>query len=345
MAQVGWDAFKAAAVKDFVTRSHINLDVGHPIAQVIQELTNLGFEPRDFVNWANSTLGAPLPHHVRAPKPTLAKQGASETIDVFLDRVNVFFRQSRVAPHDHLSFLLEAGLPAVQQMISCLSSQNVTDYDAVCTELRQAFLPSRTQLQTEFSDARRLAGESFHVFGQRLLELYRRILQFDQTQMTQHAPALILPLLAQLLKFEKKEICGFLNQKFDKNRQIPFRDLCAKADAYDQSHQVSTAASTSKTAGKQPSPGSSKYCTIHKKHGHWTSECFRNPTASHMFPDQQQQQQRQHTSSSRAQWNQGFSRTRKSGMLADGRSQQAAITAAVDISHDDSHSVTSENDN
>jgi hypothetical protein len=336
--QIGWQSFKAAAIKDFITRSHIDIDTGDNIAEVIVELTNLGFEPRDFLNWSNSVLGAPIPPNVRPPKPTLAKQGANEPIDVFLDRVNIFFRQSRVAQHDRLSFLLDASLEAVRRSISYLSGQDVTEYDVVCTELRQAFLPSRTVLQSEFSAAKRTIGESFSVFGQRLTELYRRILKFEHNQMVEHAPATLIPLLGQLLKSERRELCGYLNQEFDKDRHLSFKDLCIRADTYDQSHSFACTSTTSHSTTK-PAQGTRKFCSIHKKPGHWTSECFLNSSS-----DQQPHQQRP-SGSSNTQWNRRNNVRRQTNMLPDGRTQ-AAICSAVEVSdvREDSQTDPSEND-
>jgi len=61
MAVIGWDSFKALALKDFVTHSHIDIDVTSPIAEVIDNLNNLGFQPRDFLTWSNCAIGEPLP--------------------------------------------------------------------------------------------------------------------------------------------------------------------------------------------------------------------------------------------------------------------------------------------
>jgi hypothetical protein len=46
----------------------------------------------------------------------------------------------------------------------------------------------------------------------------------------------IIPLITQMLKLESKDLCGFVNQEFEQQRNISFKDLCTKADLYFQSY-------------------------------------------------------------------------------------------------------------
>jgi hypothetical protein len=154
--------------------------------------------------------------------------------------------------------------------------------------------------------------------------------------MVEHAPATLIPLLGQLLKSERKELCGYLNQEFDKDRHLSFKDLCIRADTYDQSHSFAGTSTTSHSTTR-PAQGTRKFCSIHKKPGHWTSECFLNSSGV--------QQPHQHRPlGSNTQWNRGNTR-RQSNMLPDGRTQ-AAICSTVEVSdvREESEADTSEND-
>jgi hypothetical protein len=231
-----WDILKADAIKRFVRAVDIDIDYQQPIADIIRRLDECDFTVTDYLLWQTRQAGVATPHMLHTPKPKLAEQAEFEDINDFLHRANALFTQSRVAANDKIGFLLQAALPTVKEHITSLYDADVTDYNAICHQLRITFGKSFTELLHNFRSSHRNTGESFKLFGYRLRKLYQKLLKVNTHEMEESAAIILVPLLEQLLQHESSSVRGHILTFFEENRNVTFDELCCKADIFVQAH-------------------------------------------------------------------------------------------------------------
>lgn len=274
-----WEILKADAIKQFIRAVDIDIDCQLPIAQIIDRLEECDFTVTEYLLWQSRRAGVVPPPMSHPPKPKLAAQMESEDISDFLQRANALFTQSRVSANDKLGFLLQAVLPQIKTHITAMYDAGVTDYAAVCAQLREIFCKSFIELLTEFRSCRRNPGESFKLYGYRLKSLYQKLLKVTTQVMETSADLMLVPLLEQLLHHESTQLRGHVFIFFEENRAITFDELCGKADVYVQAHS-SVVSKPLQSSFKPPvAPrATNRFCAIHNSKGHWTSECTQNRT-------------------------------------------------------------------
>jgi hypothetical protein len=203
----------------------------------------------------------------------LAKQGATERPEAFIQRAKTHFQLVRATDNEAVTLLVNAAQPNIASFLTQNIQAGTTARDDLLQLVLDRFAPNRYQYHQLFRAYKMSQAQTAQEAGNELRRLYQGFLSLPQDQLHLHEPVIRPTVTAQLLDILPPTTAAAIRTELLKQPDMLWDDILKLADQILQvSPKHTQPRQTNQDAGTK-APRNQLHCSIHGYAGHSDATC------------------------------------------------------------------------